>query len=110
MDDWALRYPTNTLDVGRVCKDIASKYLSTSEKEKLPKILQFTSEDRYTKYEICQLMAEILGVSIEDGLVPNKQGNDPNATVKRPYDTHLDTAELKGLGIDVSTMDFKGWW
>ena len=114
MDDWALRYPTNTLDVGRVCKDIAEKYLSnrdsaTHKTQSLPQILHFSSEDRYTKYEICQLIAEVLGVSIEDGMKPNKQGNEPGKAV-RPYDAHLDTKELKDLGIDVSTMDFAAWW
>lgn len=29
MDDYALRYPTNTQDVGRVCRDIAKLYLDS---------------------------------------------------------------------------------
>ncbi|KAH7413800.1 hypothetical protein DE146DRAFT_638633 [Phaeosphaeria sp. MPI-PUGE-AT-0046c] len=29
MDDYALRYPTNTQDVGRVCRDISNLYLDT---------------------------------------------------------------------------------
>lgn len=111
MDDWAQRYPTNTEDVGRVCKDIAEKYLATpaAERSKLPTILQFSSEDRLTKYQICQVFAEIMGLSM-DGLVANKAGNDPTATAQRPYDTHLSTRALKDLEIDVSTMDFKAWW
>lgn len=110
MDDWAQKYPTNTADVGRVCKDIAEKYLSTSpeDRSKLPSILQFSSEDRMTKYEICKVFAEIMGLPI-GGLVANK-GNDPNAATQRPYDTHLSTKVLKDLGIDVSTMDFTAWW
>jgi dTDP-4-dehydrorhamnose reductase len=111
IDDWAQRYPTNTEDVGRVCKDIAEKYLSTlpEERSKLPSILQFSSEDRMTKYEICQIFAEIMGLPM-GGLVANKEGNDPKAAAQRPYDTHLSTRELKNLGINVSTMDFKMWW
>jgi dTDP-4-dehydrorhamnose reductase len=111
MDDWAQRYPTNTEDVGRVCKDIAEKYMNTPapEGKKLPTILQFSSEDRLTKYEICEIFAEIMGLPT-DGLVANKEGNDPNAAAQRPYDTHLSTKDLKDLGIDVSTMDFKAWW
>jgi dTDP-4-dehydrorhamnose reductase len=111
MDNWAQRYPTNTQDVGRVCKDIAEKYLNTppEDQSKLPTILQFSSEDRLTKYQICEIFAEIMGLPMA-GLVANKEGNDPKAAVQRPYDTHLSTRSLKELGIDVSTMDFKAWW
>lgn len=40
----------------------------------------------------------------------NTQGNDPNATVQRPYDCHLSNSALRKLGIDVSTSDFTDWW
>jgi S-adenosylmethionine synthetase len=107
MDDWAIRYPTNTEDVARVCADIAKLY---SEKEDLPKLLQFSSEDRMTKYEICQKFSEIMGLPM-DGLVPDTDGGKPgpDGTV-RPFDCHLDTSELKSLGIDVHTVDFVAWW
>jgi dTDP-4-dehydrorhamnose reductase len=75
----------------------------------LPKILQFSSEDKFTKYEICQVFGDIMGLSI-DGIEPNTEGNDPNASVQRPYDCHLSTKVLKELGMDISTNDFKGWW
>ncbi|KAK4127629.1 NAD(P)-binding protein [Parathielavia appendiculata] len=109
MDHWALRYPTNTEDVARVCYDVAVRYLGETDKASLPKVLQFSSEDKYTKYEMCQLFGEIMGVPI-DRIEPNTQGNDPNASVQRPYDCHLSTKALKDLGIDVSTQDFVGWW
>jgi dTDP-4-dehydrorhamnose reductase len=110
MDDWAQRYPTNTEDVARVCRDIVIKFLREKDKLKeLPHILQFSSEDRMTKYEICEKLAHILGVSME-GMVRNQQGNDPYAGVQRPYDTHLSTKALVDLGIDVRTTDFEAWW
>ncbi|RQM08608.1 hypothetical protein DH86_00000332 [Scytalidium sp. 3C] len=109
MDHWAFRYPTNTEDVGRVCQDIATKYLETEDKRSLPTVLQFSSEDRYTKYEICELFAEIMGLPL-DGMEPNTQGNDPNSKTQRPYDCHLSTKALKELGINVATQDFKAWW
>lgn len=108
MDDWAQRYPTNTEDVARVCLDVAKKYLAGKPKD-LPKILQFSSEDKFTKYEICELLAEIMGLSL-DGMVADKVGSDPNAAVQRPYDTHLSTRALRGIGINVRTQDFKAWW
>ncbi|KAE8375397.1 hypothetical protein BDV26DRAFT_267907 [Aspergillus bertholletiae] len=110
MDDWAQRYPTNTEDVARVCRDIVIKYIK--ERTRLPQqphILQFSSEDRMTKYEICEKLAEILGLPL-DRMIRNKQGNDPNASVQRPYDTHLSTKGLQELGIDVRTTDFVAWW
>lgn len=111
MDHWAIRYPTNTEDIGRVCHDISEKYLSVTndQKDSLPRILQFSSEDRMTKYEICQLFGEIMGLPIEN-IKANTEGNDPNASVQRPYDCHLSTKALKDLGIDVSTCDLTGWW
>ncbi|KAI3336090.1 methionine adenosyltransferase 2 subunit beta [Ustulina deusta] len=109
MDHWALRYPTNTEDVGRVCRDVAAKYLSTDDRSALPQILQFSSEDRFTKYEICQTFGEIMGLPIT-AIEPNTEGNDPNAAVQRPYDCHLSTTALKQINIDVSTQDFVGWW
>jgi S-adenosylmethionine synthetase len=108
MDHWSIRYPTNTEDVGRVCADIAARYLDAGD-EKLPRVLQFSSEDRMTKYEICQTFADIMGLSM-DNIEANTEGNDPAASVQRPFDCHLSTKALRDLGIDVSTNDFVGWW
>ncbi|EHY54193.1 hypothetical protein HRR83_008233 [Exophiala dermatitidis] len=110
MDDWGIRYPTNIEDVARVCVDTAKYYTSSAAaaNKELPRILQFTSEDRMTKYEMCKTFAEIMGLPC-DGIVADKDGGSGAAT-QRPYDTHLDTSDLKKLGIDVSTVDFVAWW
>ena len=111
MDHYAQRFPTNTEDVGKVLVQIAQKYTSSKAKEQgLPQILQFSSEDQMTKFEICEVFAEIMGLSM-DGIVKDIPKDDPSAggTV-RPYDCHLSTKELKDIGMDVSTMDFKAWW
>jgi dTDP-4-dehydrorhamnose reductase len=89
--------------------EVAIKYLDTKNTSSLPTILQFSSEDKYTKYQICQTFAEIMGLPLTN-IEPNAEGNDPNASVQRPYDCHLSTKALKDLGIDVSTSDFVGWW
>lgn len=89
--------------------DVAKRYLGESDKTSLPRVLQFSSEDKYTKYEICQLFGEIKGLPI-DRIEPNTEGNDPKASVQRPYDCHLSTRALRDLGIEVATQDFVGWW
>lgn len=119
MDDYAIRYPTNTADVARVCLDIAKLYTtvtandpsSQKKPEHLPQILQFSSEDRMTKYEIVQKFGEIMDLPIDKIHTDQESGMKPAADgTLRPYDCHLDTAELQRLGIDISTMDFVAWW
>jgi S-adenosylmethionine synthetase len=110
IDDWALRFPTNTEDVGRVCRDVSDFYRSTENADtELPKILQFSSEDQMTKWQIVQAFAEITGLPL-DNLTPSRPDDEPSDGTVRPYDCHLDTSELKDLGIDVSTVGFKDWW
>jgi dTDP-4-dehydrorhamnose reductase len=89
--------------------DVAAKYLDSDDRASLPRILQFSSEDRMTKYEITEKFSEIMGLPMS-GIEANTQGNDPNAAVQRPYDTHLSTKALRDIGIDVSTMNFVSWW
>ncbi|TGZ85462.1 NAD(P)-binding protein [Ascodesmis nigricans] len=110
MDHWSIRYPTNTEDVARVIKDVTTLYTNTPESEfsKLPTTLQFSAEERMTKYEICQTLGEIAGLPT-DHIIPNDQ-DDPNAAVKRPKDCHLSTKALKEIGISVQTVPFKIWW
>lgn len=102
-------FTTSIIEFTDTNKDVAVKYLNTSDRSTLPQILQFSSEDKFTKYEICQTFAEIMGLPIT-AIEPNSEGNDPNAAVQRPYDCHLSTAALKEIGVDVSTQDFIGWW
>ena len=110
VDDWALRYPTNTADVGRVCRDISDLYRSSENRDsELPQILQFSSEDCMTKWQIVQTFAEITGLPL-DNLTPSKPQDEPSDGVVRPYDCHLDTSALKELGVDVSTVGFREWW
>lgn len=119
MDDYAIRYPTNTADIGRVCVDISKLYtsvLSSGEPsqrkpEDMPRILQFSSEDRMTKYEVVEKFGEIMGLPIDNVIRDQESGKKPAADgTLRPYDCHLDTSELKKLGIDISTVDFVAWW
>lgn len=119
MDDYAIRYPTNTADIGRVIVDITKLYTAVStsseitqwQPESLPQVLQFSSEDRMTKYEIVQKFGEIMDLPVDNIVADRESGKQPakDGTL-RPYDCHLDTSELHKLGIDVSTVDFVAWW
>lgn len=110
VDDWALRFPTNTADVGRVCRDVSDVYRSSENADRqLPRILHFSSEDQMTKWRIVQMFADITGLPL-DNLAPSRPDDGPSDGTFRPYDCHLDTSELKELGIDTSTVDFREWW
>ncbi|KAL8923420.1 MAG: hypothetical protein Q9172_003117, partial [Xanthocarpia lactea] len=108
MDNWSLRYPTNTTDVARVILDIAIKYLAAeAARVAMPKILHFSAEQRFTKYQICEIFAEILGLPL-GGMIA--KGEDKDAKPVRPYDTHLSNKVLRDLGVDVRAVDFGDWW
>ena len=124
VDDYAIRYPTCTEDVGRVCVDVCTLYEEEKERKRddrrwktLPRILQFSSEQRYTRYGMCEALAEILGMPT-DGLErydPSKEDEEKgkregDVKVTRPYDCHLDMGALKELGISVNCIDFVPWW
>jgi len=102
VDDWAIRYPTNTEDVARVIVDISNKWVGAAGK-----VLQFSAEERMTKYGICEVLAGVLGVGM-GGLKRNTGGGGGGAS--RPYDTKLDTQALRDLGIETRTMGFEAWW
>ena len=111
MDDYAIRYPTNTADVARVCVDIAKSYSTAGDAKTLPQILHFSSEDKMTKYEITQKLAELMDLPMDNVVSDKESGKKPASDgTLRPYDCHLDTSELRKLGIDVSTVDFTAWW
>ncbi|KAF3009627.1 hypothetical protein E8E13_007272 [Curvularia kusanoi] len=110
VDDYARRFPTNTADVGRVCRDLALHYRSSENQgRELPKILQFTSEEAMTKWQIVQAFAEITGLPL-DNMEPARPQDGPGDGTVRPFDCHLDTSELRELGVDVSTVGFREWW
>ncbi|KAK9476864.1 hypothetical protein V1514DRAFT_335610 [Lipomyces japonicus] len=109
MDNWQVRYPTNTQDIGRVLKDLTD-LLIRGTGTNLPSILHFSAKQQFTKYEICLIFGELLGVPIThlkniDSFKDANQG-----AVSRPYNCQLSTKKLEELGVDVSFVDFKEWW
>ncbi|KAL1925543.1 uncharacterized protein VTP21DRAFT_426 [Calcarisporiella thermophila] len=106
MDNYAVRYPTHVEDIARVIKDIATK--SIEEGKSIQGILHFTAEEKFTKFEMCQIFAKILGISAN--LRPSIPDLNNPSVVSRPHDAHLSTRKLKELGISTSHMKFEDWW
>jgi S-adenosylmethionine synthetase len=115
VDSYGLRFPTCTEDVGRVTADVATLYLDNASKDggaKLPSILHFSAEQRFTKWDMVRVFAdEILGMPLGnlEPHDPTKDEAEAGAT-QRPYDSHLDTSVLKDIGVDYSAQDFVAWW
>jgi S-adenosylmethionine synthetase len=116
VDDYGIRFPTATEDVGRVCVDIAKLYSEQakdgSEKKDLPRVLQFSSSDKYTKYDMAKVFAGILGLPTDkiEAWDPTKDEEEAKSTTVRPYNTQLDTSALKDVGISTSSLNFIAWW
>ncbi|KAL8825075.1 MAG: hypothetical protein Q9191_004633 [Dirinaria sp. TL-2023a] len=113
IDDWSVRYPTNTEDVARVMCDVVKKWTGIGEQERkgLPQVLQFSANEAMTKYRICEVLAEIMGLETK-GLVRDQpvEGDGGGAGASRPYDTKLDSQVLRDLGIEDRYMGFEAWW
>ncbi|KAI9807210.1 MAG: hypothetical protein M1825_005928 [Sarcosagium campestre] len=109
VDDWAVRFPTNTQDVARVLVDIAEKYAEEgSDISSLPSVLHFSGQEAFTKYGMCALFGEIMGLPVS-ALIPNKDPPAPT-DVQRPYNCQLSTKALQGLDISITAQNFKDWW
>ncbi|KAG0348951.1 hypothetical protein BG004_003434 [Podila humilis] len=106
MDHYAIRYPTNVEDIARVIKDLSLKV--RLEKVFISGILHFSAEEKFTKYEICEVVAKILDVPLSH-LQANASAPPKDAGTTRPYDCHLSNRCLNGIGINTSTVKFEDW-
>ncbi|KAF9114839.1 hypothetical protein BGX27_009676 [Mortierella sp. AM989] len=104
MDHYAIRYPTNVADVARVIKDLSLKV--RHEKVFISGILHFSGEEKYTKYEMCEVIAKALGTSLNH-LKPVDVA--PMDGTTRPYDCHLSNRCLNGIGINTHCVKFSEW-
>ncbi|KAF8938661.1 hypothetical protein BGZ58_000399 [Dissophora ornata] len=105
MDHYCIRYPTNVADVARVIKDLSLKV--RQEKVFISGVLHFSNEEKFTKYEICEVIAQVMGASV-DHLKPASEA-PKDAGTTRPYDCHLSNRCLNGVGIDTHCVKFSDW-
>lgn len=89
--------------------DITSTYRASTNPSTLPRVLHFSGTEGYTKYDVCLVLAEILGLAT-DKLIPLTEADPPDALVKRPFDSQLSNTALRELAIDTANQDFRGWW
>lgn len=117
MDNICVRYPTCTIDIARVLADVAKLYISKGwpgirgEDTQLPTTLHFSAQEAFTKYKMSLIFAELLGIK-NDHLKPVNESDESakDSTVQRPKDCHLDISDLKNLGINCGTVNFKEWF
>ncbi|OBZ82841.1 Methionine adenosyltransferase 2 subunit beta [Choanephora cucurbitarum] len=105
VDNVAVRYPTNVEDVGRVLKDLAVAKLQNGKDIK--GIYHFTARECLTKYQVCEIFADVLNVSINH-LTPQNTV-DKAASVSRPENSHLSVKRLEEDGIDTGFVKFTEW-
>ena len=91
VDDWQIRVPTYTPDVGETLVLMASAALAN----RLPAgIYNYSSNDRVTRWALCQMFSTLL--SKPCGHITKLEGMPPGAP--RPYDCQLTTDKLASAG------------
>ncbi|KAH7906989.1 hypothetical protein BJ138DRAFT_1174741 [Hygrophoropsis aurantiaca] len=105
MDHYASRFPTNV-------EDIASFLvrLSALDTTNIPPILHYSGEEKFTKYEICEIFGRVLDLKIDHIIADSSAPTGAGATT-RPKDCQLDTRETKQLlEGDLRCSSFEAWW
>ncbi|KAG9286777.1 hypothetical protein G9A89_012327 [Geosiphon pyriformis] len=106
MDNYAIRYPSNVDDVARVIKDISVRHLQ--ENFSVSGTYHFSAQEPFTKYKMCSVLADILGIPFDHITPEVKKPVDTDAT--RPYDCHLSNKSLEAIGIITNYVPFRSWW
>ncbi|CCA67300.1 related to vacuolar protein sorting-associated protein VPS5 [Serendipita indica DSM 11827] len=106
MDHFATRYPTNVLDIANFLVRLTALH------RPLPTILHYSAGEPFTKYEICLIFSQLLGLP-HDHIVP--QSTAPNDGTPRPVNTQLDVRETEALfehsgSEGLGWNPFEEWW
>lgn len=104
MDHYATRYPTNVIDIAKFIHRL------TGLDGPLPRILHYSGDEPYTKYEMCLVFSKILGVP-HAHINPNTDPPSATEQLTRPHDCRLDTRASEALlqgGLDLCL--FEEWW
>lgn len=120
MDDYAIRYPTNVVDIASFLVRLTGMYVlveiliikirdfTALKADSLPPILHYSANEPFTKYDMCKIFANILGLSLDHIKPVSTPPTGPGATT-RPYNCHLSTAETEKL-LPLQCSGFRQWW
>jgi dTDP-4-dehydrorhamnose reductase len=108
VDDWQIRVPTYTPDVGRtlVRMALAATETGPDAAAAAPQlrggVYNYSAHERFTRYTLTQHFGRLLGVPIDHVT------RDPKAPpgAPRPYDCELVTAKLEALGLAAPPTPF----
>jgi dTDP-4-dehydrorhamnose reductase len=104
IDDWQVRVPTYTPDIGRTLQRLGCALLGAPpqgaqgaalEPARLPGIWHYSSQDTTTRWQLVQLFGELLSAPV--GHISRLEGMPPGAP--RPYDCLLSTDKLQATGL-----------
>lgn len=104
MDDYAIRYPTNVLDIASFLVRLTD--LSYDD---LPPILHYSANESFTKYQMCKIFADILGLNDMNHMKPVSTPPTGAGATSRPYNCHLSTVETEKL-LPLECTGFRTWW
>ncbi|KAF7360318.1 Methionine adenosyltransferase 2 subunit beta [Mycena venus] len=105
MDHYATRYPTNTVDIANFLVKLSA------HKKPIPPILHYSAAEPFTKYEMCLVFAQILGLP-HSHIVPDAEPPTGAGATTRPKDCKLYTQETEDLGLEdgLGLSLFEEWW
>ncbi|KAF9027956.1 NAD(P)-binding protein [Hymenopellis radicata] len=103
MDHFATRYPTNVIDIANFLVRL------TDYKNPIPPILHYSSDEPYTKYEMCLVFARLLRLP-HAHIIPDD--TEPVGATTRPKNTQLYTRETEDLSVEggLGLTGFEEWW
>jgi S-adenosylmethionine synthetase len=104
MDDYAIRYPTNVLDIASFLVRLTDLRFDA-----LPPILHYSANESFTKYQMCKIFADILGLNHMNHIKPVSTPPTGAGATSRPYNCHLSTTETEKL-LPLECTGFKSWW
>ncbi|WP_175104767.1 dTDP-4-dehydrorhamnose reductase family protein [Pararobbsia alpina] len=96
IDNWAIRYPTFTLDIAVVIRQILER---DAAGRPVDGTHHWSGDEPMTKYAIALNLAERL--DLDPSLIVAQ--STPTDATPRPFDCHLDSSSLEALGIGKRT-------
>ncbi|SPO29314.1 related to Vacuolar protein sorting-associated protein VPS5 [Ustilago trichophora] len=110
-DAYAVRYPTNVVDVATAILRLATVHSDTSNP--VPPITHFSAKEAMTKYDMCMVLSRIansVGFQTRTDLLDPEYDVDPMAATARPRHCKLDTSVLEQYGVPIEYTSFEDWW